>query len=124
MTTNRNLALYHQVVAALLGARIERDPYELLLQALESTIDAGHAPTGAYLAKPAARYLAQLNHHDTAALCMLQPDVGFPDILPELGTELIPDQAWQWARSEAPNLSPLDAAKRALIELKHEQDPG
>jgi predicted ATPase/class 3 adenylate cyclase len=124
MTTNRNLALYHQVVAALLGARIERDPYELLLRALESTIDAGHAPTAAYLAKPAARHLAQLGHHDTAALCMLQPDVGFPDILPELGTDLIPDQAWQWARSEAPNTSPLDVAKRALIELRDEQDSG
>ena len=123
MATTRDLSRYHQVVAALSGTDIGRDPFELLVRTLESVLQTGHQPTGAYLAKPAGRYLAQAGRFDTAALCMLQPDVGFPDLLPPLGIELLPDAAWEAARLEAPRMEILDVVELALIELRTLDDP-
>jgi len=118
MAVTRDLCRYHHVIAALMGTPVDRDPYDLLIETLESTLQTGHRGVASYLVKVAARYLVNAGHPETAALGMLQPDIGFPDILPDYGISSIPDEAWESARRLAPTLDILDVTERALAELR------
>jgi hypothetical protein len=118
MTVTRDLTQYHHIVATLMGEETGVDAFALVVETLESTLQTGFRGTAAYLVKIAARYLVNAGHAETAALCMLQPDIGFPDILPDYGISSIPEGAWESARGQAPTLDILDVAERALKELR------
>lgn len=122
MAVTRDLARYHHIIAAFLGEEVGREPHGLLVETLESTLRTGHRGVAAYLVKVAARYLVNAGHFETAALCMQQPDVGFPDLLPDLGISSIPDDTWESARL-APTIDTLDVAERALRELRTLDNP-
>ncbi len=118
MTVTRDLSRLHQIIAALLGEEVDRDPFALLVETLESTLQTGHRGVASPLVKVAARYLANSGHFETAALCMLQPDLGFHDILPDLGIGAIPEDVWESARDLTSTIRTLDIAERALADLR------
>ncbi len=117
MAVTRDLSRYHHIIAALLGHEVDRDPFDLLVETLASTLVTGHRGVASYLVKVAPRYFASAGEFDMAALCMLQPDVGFPDILPDFGITSIPEDAWNSATEQALSVDTLDVASRALNEL-------
>ena len=119
MVANANLASYHQVCAAIMGAEIEGDPLTRLVRILESCVlQDVHFLTIAYAAQPAARLLAAAGLYETAALCMLQPTVGFPDFLPRLGVDDIPEAAWAAAEEANAGTTLLAVGARVLNDLK------
>ena len=119
MTSNANLASYHQVAAAIQGVDIHGDPRTRLIRILESSVERDpHAPTVAYTCQVTARVLAAAGDYENAALCMFQPDVGFPDYHPRLDLDKIPDDTWTWAESESSKLTIFDVGRRALGALQ------
>jgi hypothetical protein len=102
-----------------MGAEIEGDPLTRLVRILESCVlQDVHFPTIAYSARPAARLLAAAGLYETAGLCMLQPTVGFPDFLPRLGVDDVPEAAWAAAEEANAGTTLLDVGARVLNDLK------
>lgn len=118
MPVMRDLCRYHHIVAALTGHAVDRDPFDLLLATLESTLHTGHRGVAAYLNRVAARYLISAAEWDLAAVCLLQPEVGFPDILKPLPDDAIPESAWSSVGERAHEADPLDVAASVLAVLR------
>jgi hypothetical protein len=118
MTNTAHYAIYNQLFSAMHGVEISDDPPARLVRLLESCVE--HDPDRAVLpsvCRAAARALAAIPDYETAALCMIQSTT-FPDRLPSLATEDIPDDVWAWAEKQRRTLTVFDVARRALDALR------
>lgn len=118
MTNNLVYCSYHQVCAALLGAEVDFDPEQRTIEMLRQVARSESRAMASLILRVAARYLAERREFETAALCMLQPDFGFPDVVPLLAVNEIPDETWNSAQRASDGLDPIDLANSALQRLQ------
>jgi hypothetical protein len=118
MQINEALAGQHRVNAALLGVEIDEPLVPFVVRLIETGLRCAHSAFLCYTLRPAARLLAASGHHDTAAICAIQPDAGYRDFLPRLALDDISEDTWERARTEAEKLTVLEVAKLAADTLK------